>query len=124
MNKSYKSVWNESTGTWVAASELTTGRSKSKRAKNAISKAILAQIAVGGMSLAGAGLAMADDTVKSGTRAAVNIADGVAIGVDSEVDVDPAYPTKIGGIAIGDSAHAIGSGLAVGTEASAGSDSL
>jgi len=124
MNKSYKSVWNESTGTWVAASELTTGRSKSKRAKNAISKAILTQIAVGGMSLAGAGIAMADDTVKSGTNATVNIADGVAIGVDSEVDADTAHPTKIGGIAIGDSAYAIGSGVAVGSNASASTDSL
>ncbi|MGF6289077.1 OmpA family protein [Paraburkholderia youngii] len=28
MNKSYKSVWNESRGTWVATSELTTSRGK------------------------------------------------------------------------------------------------
>lgn len=71
MNKSYKSVWNESTGSWVAVSELATGRSKSKRAKTAISKAILTQIAVGGMSLAGASAAMAGDPIKLGTGAAV-----------------------------------------------------
>ncbi|WP_213768514.1 ESPR-type extended signal peptide-containing protein [Caballeronia sp. dw_19] len=124
MNKSYKSVWNESTGLWVAVSELATGRSKSKRAKTAISKAILTQIAVGGMSLAGAGVAMADDTVKSGTNATVNIADGVAIGVNSEVDADAAAPTKIGGIAIGDSAYSMGSGVAVGQNSQASSDSL
>jgi autotransporter adhesin len=124
MNKSYKSVWNESTGSWVAVSELATGRSKSKRAKTAISKAILTQIAVGGMSLAGAGVAMADDTVKSGTNATVNIADGVAIGVNSEVDADAAAPTKIGGIAIGDSAYSMGSGVAVGQNSQASSDSL
>src|SRR5476651_3714 len=80
MNKSYKSVWNESTGSWVAVSELATGRSKSKRAKTAISKAILTQIAVGGMGLAGASIAMAGDPVKLGTGAVVNVADGVAIG--------------------------------------------
>ena len=28
MNKTYKSVWNETTGTWVAVSELEKGRSK------------------------------------------------------------------------------------------------
>ena len=124
MNKSYKSVWNESTGSWVAVSELATGRSKSKRAKTAISKAILTQVAVGGMSLAGVGVAMADDTVKQGTNATVNIADGVAIGVNSEVDADTLNAAKIGGIAIGDSAYAIGSGVAVGQNSQAGSDSL
>ncbi|MGX7005604.1 YadA-like family protein [Caballeronia sp. KNU42] len=123
MNKSYKSVWNESTGSWVAVSELATGRSKSKRAKTAISKAILTQIAVGGMSLAGVSVAMADDTVKSGTNATVNIADGVAIGVDSQVDPDAQAPAKIGGIAVGDSAYAVGSGVAVGQASSAASDS-
>jgi autotransporter adhesin len=88
MNKSYKSVWNESTGSWVAVSELATGRSKSKRAKTAISKAILTQIAVGGMGLAGASIAMAGDPIKLGTGATVNVADGVAIGTDAEVDAD------------------------------------
>jgi trimeric autotransporter adhesin len=121
MNKSYKSVWNESTGSWVAVSELATGRSKSKRAKTAISKAILAQIAVGGMSLAGASVAMASDAVTPGT---VNVAGGVAIGSDSEVDADSADASKTGGIAIGDSAYGIGSGVAVGQNSSAGSDSL
>src|SRR5471030_2389070 len=93
MNKSYKSVWNESTGSWVAVSELATGRSKSRRAKTAISKAILAQIAVGGMSLAGASVAMASDAVTPGT---VNVAGGVAIGSDSEVDADSADASKTG----------------------------
>lgn len=79
MNKSYKSVWNESTGSWVAVSELATGRSKSKRAKTAISKAILTQIAVGGMSLAGASVAMAGDPVKFGTGATVDLLVGSAV---------------------------------------------
>ena len=115
MNKSYKSVWNESTGAWVAVSELATGRSKSKRAKTAISKAILTQIAVGGMSLAGASAAMAGDPVTSGTGATVNVADGIAIGTDAEVDADMGPNAgKTGGIAIGDQAYSVGSGVAVG----------
>ena len=84
MNKSYKSVWNESTGTWVAVSELATGRSKSKRAKKALSKAILTQIAVGGMGLAGAGAAMADEAsaAQDNTNAVV-IADNAAVAADA-----------------------------------------
>jgi autotransporter adhesin len=125
MNKSYKSVWNESTGAWVAVSELATGRSKSKRAKTAISKAILTQIAVGGMSLAGASAAMAGNPVTSGTGATVNVADGIAIGTDAEVDADMGPNAgKTGGIAIGDQAYSVGSGVAVGQGATAGSDSL
>ena len=115
MNKSYKSVWNESTGAWVAVSELATGRSKSKRAKTAISKAILTQIAVGGMSLAGASAAMAGNPVTSGTGATVNVADGIAIGTGAEVDADMGPNAgKTGGIAIGDQAYSVGSGVAVG----------
>jgi hypothetical protein len=107
MNKSYKSVWNESTGSWVAVSELATGRSKSKRAKTAISKAILTQIAVGGMSLAGASVAMAGDPVKFGTGATVGVADGIAIGTGAEAAVDPDQKNagKTGGIAIGEAAY-------------------
>src|SRR5471030_217800 len=125
MNKSYKSVWNESTGSWVAVSELATGRSKSKRAKTAISKAILTQIAVGGMGLAGASIAMAGDPVKLGTGATVNVADGVAIGTDAEVDADfGANAGKTGGVAIGNEAYSTGSGVSIGQNSSAGSDSM
>jgi trimeric autotransporter adhesin len=86
MNKSYKSVWNESTGSWVAVSELATGRSKSKRAKTAISKAILTQIAIGGMSLAGASVAMADP-MTPGTVSNIGSASGnnsVVLGAGSD----------------------------------------
>lgn len=41
MNKSYKTIWNESLGAWVAASELATGRSKSSRSRKA-TRAVLA----------------------------------------------------------------------------------
>ena len=126
MNKSYKSVWNESTGTWVAVSENATGRGKSKRAKSAISKAILTQIAVGGMSIAGMSAAMAGDAVKFGTGASVGVADGIAIGTDAGADVDtnPANKDKTGGVAIGIDSYVVGSGVAIGNSAQAGSESL
>src|ERR1700733_892601 len=126
MNKSYKSVWNESTGSWVAVSELATGRSKSKRAKTAISKAILTQLAVGGMGLAGASAAMAGDPIKLGTDSTVSVADGIAIGTDAtaEVETDPRFPGRTGAVAIGDQAYATGNGVAFGQNAQASSDSF
>src|SRR6202042_1465313 len=98
--------------------------SKSKRSKTAISKAILTQIAVGGMGLAGASAAMAGDPVKFGTGATVNVANGVAIGTgaDVEADVGPNL-LKTGGVAIGDQSTSWGSGISVGQGALAGSDS-
>ena len=42
MNKSYQSVWNESTGTYVAASEVTKNRGKASRNKKALVTALLA----------------------------------------------------------------------------------
>ncbi len=42
MNKSYKNVWNESTGTYVAASEVTKSRGKSTRSQKALVTALLA----------------------------------------------------------------------------------
>ena len=42
MNKSYQSVWNESTGTYVAASEVTKSRGKASRNKKALVTALLA----------------------------------------------------------------------------------
>ncbi|CDY74556.1 surface protein [Caballeronia glathei] len=135
MNKTYKSVWNETTGTWVAVSELENGRSKSKRARTAISKAILAQVAAGGLSLAGASAAMAGPIVEGtatgtnataiGSESLADVADGVAIGTGASANADTgANASKTGAVAIGNAAEAYGSGTAVGTGASAGSDSL
>nr|WP_132451962.1 YadA-like family protein [Paraburkholderia sp. BL8N3] len=135
MNKTYKSVWNETTGTWVAVSELEKGRSKSKRARTAISKAILAQVAAGGLSLAGASAAMAGPIVEGtatgtnataiGSESLADVVDGVAIGTGASANADTgANASKTGAVAIGSGAEAFGSGMAVGTGASAGSDSL
>jgi hypothetical protein len=42
MNKSYKTVWNESTGTYVASSEVAKSRGKKSRNKKALVAAMLA----------------------------------------------------------------------------------
>ena len=51
MNKIHRNVWCESTGTWVAASELTRGKSKSSRSSGVRSAAAIAAL---GALLAGA----------------------------------------------------------------------
>ncbi|MCA8003185.1 YadA-like family protein [Burkholderia metallica] len=51
MNKTYRTVWNASTGTWAAAEE--TARSKSKGSSRVARKA-LAAVALGGVSISGA----------------------------------------------------------------------
>ncbi|MFT4504043.1 ESPR domain-containing protein [Caballeronia sp. 15711] len=59
MNRIFKAVWNESTGTWVAASE--TSKSKTKRSsarKLAIVQALI--IGVGSLAVA-SGAHAADD---------------------------------------------------------------
>ncbi|OUL91653.1 YadA-like family protein [Paraburkholderia hospita] len=50
INKTYRSVWNETTGTWVAAAETTTARGKRSRTVHAAA-AFGALIAVTGTAL-------------------------------------------------------------------------
>ncbi|MFB9123631.1 ESPR domain-containing protein [Paraburkholderia dipogonis] len=47
MNKVYRSVWNESTGTWVAAQENATGRKKQKRTAVGVSRVFISITAAG-----------------------------------------------------------------------------
>ncbi|SAL69633.1 ESPR-type extended signal peptide-containing protein [Caballeronia telluris] len=133
MNKTYKSVWNETTGSWVAVSELEKGRSKSKRAKTAISKAILAQVAVGGLGLVSAssvfavtdGSATGTNATAIGTSSIADVTDGVAIGTGALATLDTGpSASKTGAIAIGSGAEGDGSGVAIGVNTNAGSDSL
>ncbi|WP_218642039.1 ESPR domain-containing protein, partial [Burkholderia sp. SRS-W-2-2016] len=52
MNKSYKSVWNESLGTWVATSELTNSRGKRGKGssqRSIATAAVLLAVAGGGL---------------------------------------------------------------------------
>ena len=49
MNKSYRSVWNESLGAWVAASEITSGRGKKSRSgRTAIAATAIALLGMAG----------------------------------------------------------------------------
>lgn len=48
MNKTYRSIWNEALGAWVATSELQSGRGKTARSKRAIRKAAIG-LAVGAL---------------------------------------------------------------------------
>ncbi|MEA3115905.1 MAG: trimeric autotransporter adhesin, partial [Caballeronia sp.] len=64
MNRIFKAVWNESTGTWVAASET----SKSKTKRSSARKLVIAQavmIGIGGLVAASG--AHADDWAAPGT---------------------------------------------------------
>jgi autotransporter adhesin len=100
MNTSYKSIWNESLGAWVAASEVTKGRGKRSKAGNA----------------AGA-------TKRAGGRA-VSLAGAVALAIAAmAVPASPAFaqfaPAGSGGVAGGPASVAIGGGTGQGAGATA-----
>ena len=42
MNRSYRTIWNESLGAWVAASEIS--KSRGKRSKNTLAVAVLTSL--------------------------------------------------------------------------------
>ncbi|WP_414144164.1 ESPR-type extended signal peptide-containing protein, partial [Burkholderia territorii] len=79
MNKTYRTVWNATTGTWAAAEE--TARSKSKGSSRVASKAFVA-VALGGMAIGGASAA---DVV------------GTSDGAEGKVDDDSVIQTPITG---------------------------
>ncbi|MGT0195175.1 YadA-like family protein [Burkholderia pyrrocinia] len=62
MNKSYRTVWNATTGTWVAAEE--TARSKSKGSSRVARKAFVA-VTLGGVAIGGASAADFGDALES-----------------------------------------------------------
>lgn len=95
MNKSYKTIWNESLGAWVAASELATGRGKSSRSRTAaravLAAGMLLQAGVMAPSVAVAG-EMDGGTVTNKTQIAygpnANVANnGPAIAIGNNVSV-------------------------------------
>ncbi|MFM0199787.1 YadA-like family protein [Paraburkholderia fungorum] len=127
MNKIYKSVWCEATGTWVATSE--TARAKTKRAS---SKRMIAQVLLAGAVLAGSGSAAYADTVSADHYFGVS---GLADGSDDALAVDgmnaiAAGPTAtaaaLDSIAIGNSARALNNeAIALGSNTAAtGADSI
>ncbi|CAE6711563.1 YadA-like family protein [Paraburkholderia haematera] len=137
MNKIYKSVWCEATGTWVATSE--TARSKTKRGtarKLALVQAVLAGAAlVGGMQAANAAgtaavtyfdASAADPTVDrnasaSGKAAVAAGANALANSAGSTAIGNAAWSLNLYGTAVGDKATASADGAtAIGAATTAG----
>ena len=99
MNQSYKSIYNEQTGTWVAVSELT--QTKGKKSSNKILKQatmIVAIAAVTGMTHAQQIIIGTDTAGDNGTAVAVGV-NAVAIGTGS-------YASASSGVALGASSVA------------------
>ena len=108
MNRIFKAIWNESTGTWVAASEMS--RSKTKR-KSSRGRLFVACAVVAGGALAGQAHADADDWTAN---------------PDGSLSVGGGSTAANGGVAIGSGTQATGSGssaIAIGEYATASEDS-
>lgn len=74
MNKSYRTVWNEALGAWVAASEITKARGKRSRS-GAVAVATAVLVALGNADYAGA---QSIGGTATGGVATANRIDGVA----------------------------------------------
>lgn len=121
MNKTFKVIWNHSTQTWTAVSELAGTRKKSKSIKlTAISAALLiacgtAQAAThtaaddlvaidnaaATVPAAEKPQASGDNAIAVGRKAKAETANSVAIGPSAEVLLQPGVPFNSNGIAIG-----------------------
>jgi len=128
MNKTYKSVWNESLGAWVAASEFS--RARGKRS-GSIAKAMVASVvAIGatGGAVAGeldGGKIEYPSDIAIGTNSLSQDTGTIAIGVNSYTDgiIGGAPPAGVisGTMAIGYNARALGtSSIAIGQDSAVG----
>jgi autotransporter adhesin len=113
MNKSYRSIWNESLGAWVAASEVT-----SARGKRSGSLAVIA--AVASVLIAGAGLDSAHAQVLGGSGATATGADALAAGKAANASGASAVAIGPNANSLASSGVALGSGATVGLAADAG----
>jgi autotransporter adhesin len=131
MNTSYKSIWNESLGAWVAASEITTGRGKrSKGGHSAPTPSAVERVRGHGHRLAGAislailGMAMPlspafAQFAPEGSGGEATGSAAIAIGGGTH-DGAKAFATHSNSIAIGGEARATqNNALAFGTNAQA-----
>ncbi|WP_322042572.1 YadA-like family protein [Paraburkholderia sp. J67] len=104
MNKTYRSVWNEATGTWVAVQENAKGRAKSssKKAGAVVSATMTAAVAVAAL---GASMeAHAQLAAGGGKLGPLNGGDGVSIGFQTYAVngyVLGSYSTTVGSYSIG-----------------------
>src|SRR5579862_7226833 len=86
MNKSYRTIWNEAIGAWVAASELDSARGKPNKSSIVSVVALLATLMASpafAQYSAGGGYATGVSSVAIGTNSSATAADGVAIGNQS-----------------------------------------
>ena len=120
MNKSHRSLWNESLGAWVAASELTCTRGKRGGAR-VVAAAIVAVAALGGLSgvasaaVIGAPVQAQDGVYSSGAASATG-GDSTAVGAGSKASAQ-------GTTAVGAASQASGgNATAVGIESAASGD--
>ncbi|MDM0081674.1 ESPR-type extended signal peptide-containing protein [Variovorax sp. J31P179] len=104
MNKSFKSVWCEKTGTFVAASEVAKGRGKKSSSRKALVAIMMAGAAFGAMAgSTDGGNASATNAVSVGPSSTATAQDGTAVG----------FETKASGVnstAIGNQVEAAGAG--------------
>ncbi|PVX83176.1 ESPR-type extended signal peptide-containing protein [Paraburkholderia unamae] len=80
MNKTYRSVWNESTGVWTAAQENARGRSKSASTKTGAVVSVAMSAAVAALALSASMQARAQFAGGGGVLGPANKGDGVSIG--------------------------------------------
>ncbi|MDM0037074.1 ESPR-type extended signal peptide-containing protein [Variovorax sp. J22P271] len=112
MNKSHRSLWNESLGAWVAASELTRARGKRSSAR-VIAAVIVAAAASGGLSglasaaVIGAPVQAQDGTYSSGAASATG-GDSTAVGAGSKASAQGTTAVGAASQAIGGNATAVG----------------
>jgi hypothetical protein len=115
MNRSYRSIWNEAVGAWVAASEISSARGKPN--KSAVAKIIAVAVLT-----ASAGINVAHAQFQGGGGTATG-PDQVAIGPNAFASAELGLPTatsKSSNIAIGQNATASGVGastIAIGGQA-------
>ncbi|MBK7655975.1 MAG: hypothetical protein IPJ18_13790 [Betaproteobacteria bacterium] len=88
MNKSYRSIYNEATGAWVAVSETTSARGKKSSGKKAAVAAVIAlHLAVSGSAYAAnAGLAGGTNVGTTGTGMGTTNANHQAVTLSGDDD--------------------------------------
>ncbi|MEJ8812242.1 YadA-like family protein [Variovorax ureilyticus] len=112
MNKSHRSLWNESLGAWVAASELTRARGKRSSAR-VVAATILAAAALGGLSGAASAAVIgtpvqAQDGVYSSGAASATSGDSTAVGAGSKASAQGATAVGAASKASGSNSTAVG----------------
>ena len=85
MNKSYRSIWNESLGAWVAVSELTKARGKRSKSAVALAAAVL---------IAGSGVGWSPDVLAQYTAGRGFASGGGAIAIGANAGTGAASATN------------------------------